>query len=115
MFTFALAEYKFIGKSCDNFWCATLTSIILGLLLIPIIYYTYTGIFGVDADWFNIAIFFIASGVAYYVGYLLLKNRIALFQSDIIAFVILCFIAVVFVVMTFVPLKIPLFQDTSKQ
>ena len=57
MFVFALLEYKVIGKNYENFWCAKLVGTIMGLLLIPIIYYTYTGALGVNADWFNIVIF----------------------------------------------------------
>lgn len=113
MFIFSLLEYKFIGKEYKNFWCAKLAGTIMGLLLIPMIYYTYTGVFGVNADWFNIVIFFIAAGTAYYLENLLLKNRINLCKSSLIAFVVLCLIAVLFIVMTFVQPPIPLFQDMT--
>lgn len=113
MFIFALIEYKFVGKSFENFWCAKLAGTITGLLLIPIIYYTYTGILGVNADWFNIVIFFIAAGTAYYLKNLLLKNKINFCKSSFIAFVILCLVAVLFIVMTFVQPRIPLFQDMT--
>lgn len=113
MFVFSLFEYKFIGRSYENFWCAKLTGAITGLLLIPMIYYTYTGVLGVNADWFNIVIFFIAVGSAYYLENLLLKNEINLCKSSQLAFTILCLIAVLFIVMTFVQPKIPLFQDMT--
>lgn len=113
MFVFALIEYKFIGKNYENFWCAKLAGIITGLLLIPIIYYTYTGVLGVNADWFNIVIFFFAVGTAHYLENLILKNKLDFYKSPLIAFAILCFIAVLFVVMTFVQPQIPLFQDMT--
>lgn len=113
MFIFALVEYKFIGKNYKNFWCAKLIGIMIGLFLIPTIYYTYTGILGVNADWFNIVIFFIAAGTAYYLENLFLKNKFNLCKSPFIAFTILCLILVLFVVMTFVQPKIPLFQDMT--
>lgn len=113
MFVFALIEYKFIGKNYENFWCAKLAGSIIGLLLIPIIYYAYTGIFGVNTDWFNIVIFFVAAGTAYYLENLLLKNKLCLCRSSFIAFLLLCLIAVLFIVMTFVQPKIPLFQDMT--
>lgn len=113
MFVFALLEYKVIGKNYENFWCAKLIGTITGLLLIPIIYYTYTGVLGVNADWFNIVIFFIAAGTAYYLENILLKNKLDFCKSPLIVFVILCLIAVLFVVMTFVQPKIPLFQDMT--
>ena len=113
MFIFSLIEYKFIGKNCESCWCANLVGTITGVLLIPTIYYTYTGMLGVNADWFNIVIFFIAAGTAYYLRNLLLKNKIVFCKSPVTPFVILCLIAVVFVVMTFVQPKIPLFQDIT--
>lgn len=113
MFIFALVQYKFTGKNYEFFWCAKLVGTIVGLFLIPIIYYTYTGVFGVNADWFNIVIFFIAAGTAYYLENLLLKNKLNFCSSPLIAFVILCIIAVLFVVMTFVQPQIPLFQDMT--
>ena len=113
MFIFALAEYKFTGNDYKNFWCAKLTGTVTGLILIPVIYYTYTGILGVNADWFNIVIFFIASAVTYYLEYLILKNKNFLCKSESVAFAILCFIAILFVIATFIQPKLPLFQDMT--
>ncbi len=113
MFVFALIEYKLIGKKFENYWCAKLVGTLTGLLLIPIIYYTYTGSLGVKADWFNVIIFFIAAGAGYCLENLLLKNNFNFCKSSFIAFIILCLIAVLFVVMTFVQPEIPLFQDMT--
>lgn len=110
MFIFALIEYRILGEDYENFWCAKLAGTAVGLLLIPMIYYTYTGAFGVSADWFNIVIFFIAAGVAYYLEYQLLKREINFCKSSFTAFLILCLIALLFIVLTFVQPKIPLFQ-----
>ena len=61
MLLFAFFEAKFVNEEYDNYWCAKLIGILVGVGLIPVIYYTYTGIFGVNADWFNIIIFFITN------------------------------------------------------
>lgn len=113
MFVFALVEYKCIGKDYENFWCAKLTGILTGLLLIPILFYTYSGVLGVTADWFNIVIFFIAAGAAYYLETLLFKNQTMLCKTPLVAFAFLYLIALLFVVFTFVQPKIPLFRDMS--
>lgn len=113
MFVFSLVEYKFFGKDYENFWCAKLFGITAGLLLIPIIYYTYTGALGVNADWFNIVIFFTVAGIVCYLEILLLKNKTDFLKSPLIAFVLLCLLAVMFIAMTFVQPKIPMFQDMS--
>ena len=60
MFLFALVQWIF-HKDLPSFWCSKLLSILLGLVLIPVLYYTYTGALGVSVDWFNITIYFIAS------------------------------------------------------
>lgn len=111
MFVFAAIEYYFWGKDCKQFWCVKLVGIATGLALIPVLYYTYSGILGVSADWFNISIFFLAAGAAFW-----LENRF--FQKDAAcpvpaksAFVLICLIAVVFTVFTFQPPHIPFFQD----
>lgn len=111
MIVFAFGEYFFWGKNNGSFWCIKLIGILTGLVLIPVLYYTYTGILGVSADWFNITIFFLAAGVAYW-----LETK--LFQKDGIclvgkkaALVSICFIALMFTVLTFLPPKIPFFRD----
>lgn len=113
MFMFALIEYRCVGKNYENFWCVKLTGTIAGLLLIPIIYYTYTGVLGVSADWFNIVIFFIAAAVSYYTETQLMKREISFCKSPVTAFAVLCLIALLFVVLTFVQPHIPLFQDPT--
>ena len=64
MFLFAIIERMAWGKAYENFWYIKLMGILRGMILIPVIYYTYTGILGTSYDWFNIAIFFIAAGAA---------------------------------------------------
>lgn len=113
MFVFALIEYGFIGRDYNNFWCAKLIGTVIGLLLIPIIYYSYTGIFGINADWFNIVIFFIAAAAAYFIENVLLINGIGACGRPFVPFVILCVIAAVFVIFTFVQPQIPLFRDPT--
>ena len=63
MLIFAFVEYSLWGKGISQFWCVKLTGMLAGLALIPILYYTYTGILGMSADWFNITIFFFAAAV----------------------------------------------------
>ena len=111
MFLFAFIEAKCIGEEYDNYWCAKLMGILVGVGLIPVIYYTYTGIFGVNADWFNIIIFFITAAISYIVETRIMKNNLCrLIQSNLAIF-ILIIIAAVFIMFTFFPPKIPLFKD----
>ena len=57
MAVFALAEYANMGKEIGRFWCAKLKGLLTALVLIPAIYYIYTGALGTHWMWFDIAIF----------------------------------------------------------
>lgn len=106
MFAFALIQNRFMGS--ENFWCIKLKGMLLGLGLIPILYYTYTGILGTSADWFNIAIFFLAAGAAFWWEAQLFKKNQAC-SINALPFILL--IAVAFPVLTFYPPHIPFFRD----
>ena len=110
MVLFAWWERRVWGRSAPRFWCIKLMGVLLGLGLIPGLYYTYTGILGMNMDWFNITIFFIAAAVALYTETrLFLREEGCLFERK--AVVWLWVIAVLFTVLTFAPPHIPLFQD----
>ena len=111
MLLFALVEYRFWGKDHRQFWCVKLLGILLGLVLIPVIYYTYTGILGTSADWFNIAIFFLSAGAAYWGETLLFQRDYACRLHPRIAFLMICLISGAFTVFTFLPPHIPFFRD----
>ncbi|MBQ7046868.1 MAG: hypothetical protein IJN85_03900 [Oscillospiraceae bacterium] len=113
MFIFALVESFVIGKQYENFWCSKLAGTALGLTIIPVSYYTYTGVLGVSADWFNITIFFSAAAAAYLLETWLLKKEKSCRISPLAAFIFLCVLAFAFVVLTFIQPEIPLFQDSN--
>lgn len=111
MFFFALIEYSLIGKEYENFWRIKLIGILLGLLLIPTLYYTYTGAFGVMIDFINIAIFFLAAAIAYSVETRLFEQGYTCRIAPRAAFFLLCLIFLAFVIFTFLPPDIPLFAE----
>ncbi len=111
MIIFAIFESRHFAKEYESFWCAKPIGILVGITIIPVMYYTYTGALGVSADWFNIVIFYIAAAVAYIIETRLMKSDKNFCKSPKVAIIMLCIIAVVFIVFTFVPPKIPLFED----
>ena len=111
MVIFAFVEYKFVGYNYKNFWGVKLTGLLIGLLIIPFLYYTYTGALGASADWFNITIYFIAAAVALFVEMLLLKYGVDLPLSQKTVFCFYAFVFALFVIFTFVQPQIPLFID----
>jgi len=107
---FAVIQGRFLTRNYPSFWCAKLWSTLAGLSAIPLIYYTYTGVLGVSADWFNITIFYIAAAVAFLLDTHLLKHGLSC-RHPKLAVAVLLGIGVLFVVLTFWPPTIPLFRD----
>lgn len=111
LFLFAIVENFIIGKNCKNFWCIKLKGTLLGLLVIPVLFYTLRGIFGTTPDWINILIFFIAVAAAflYETNQFKINNKPCKYTKT--AIIALSIIAMAFIFFTFIPPKIPLFED----
>ncbi len=110
MLAFAIVESFFIRREYQNFWCIKLKGTLVGLLLIPVIFYTLRGIFGATPDWVNIAIFFIAAAIAF-IHETRAFTRGSMPCASKWAFFVLCIIAITFWVFTFMTPEIPLFAD----
>ncbi len=110
LFIWALIQSRFF-KEQKNFWCIKAIGIIFGLVLIPVLFYTYNGAFGRSPDWLNIAIYFVAAAAAFALEWWLLAKTELPCPHPWIAFWAICFIGILFVVWTFSPPNLPLFQD----
>ena len=111
MFLFSLLENRVWGREIPQFWCIKLLGTLLGLALIPVLYYTYSGILGQNIDWINIAIFFLTAAAAYRFETVLFQRGYACRLQPDAALVVLWLIAAIFTLFTFRPPQIPLFQD----
>ena len=110
MFIFAIIQ-SFFFYEYKSFWCIKLKGILLGLASIPIIFYTYSGIIGKTPDWVNISIFFAAAALAYFYETKKLNNKDETCSNPAIPFIIISIVAILFVLFTFIPLKLNLFKD----
>lgn len=108
---FAVAEYLFWGGEVTQFWCVKLAGLLFGLALIPVLYYTYTGALGVEADWFNIAIFFLAAAAVYWLESRLFALAPACQLPPALCLGAILLIGAAFMLLTFVPPRKPLFAD----
>ncbi|MBR5272184.1 MAG: hypothetical protein IKU25_02140 [Clostridia bacterium] len=108
-FIFALIQSRYF-KDLGNFWCIKFVGIVTGLILIPVIFYTYNGAFGKSPDWLNISIFFICAAIVY-ITETRLYNKNFSCKRPTAAFIGICLIGVAFIVFTFHTPQIPLFQD----
>jgi hypothetical protein len=110
MFLYAVVQSRFFRDRRD-FWCVKLRGILLGLILIPVIFYTYNGAVGRSPDWLNIAIFFVAAAVAYLCETRLFEKGRVKCERFRLALGGLCLLGGLFVVFTFATPEIGLFRD----
>ncbi len=110
MFIFAIAQsFFFIDRK--DFWCVKLKGILLGIIMIPVLFYTYNGIIGSSPNWINIAIFFISAAIAYIFETRQFKNNTGACKNPKLAVALLCAIAILFAVFTFATPEINIFKD----
>ncbi len=110
MFVFAIVQ-SFFFKEYQAFWCIKLRGTLLGLVLIPVLFYTYNGVVGKSPDWLNIAIFFVSAALAYAYEAVQLKGENTRCKSPRAAFIVLCVIALLFVIFTFNTPELGIFKD----
>lgn len=109
-FIYAIVQ-SFFFKDVPSYWGIKLSGSVLGLTLIPVIFYTYNGVIGRSPDWVNIAIFFIAAAAEYYYEARRFRHVTTDRGSRIAPFAVLCLIAVSFIVFTFIPPQLGIFED----
>ena len=110
MLVYAAIQQRFF-RDDKAFWCVKLRGVLLGLVLIPVLFYTYNGVIGKSPDWINIGIFFIAAAAVYiFETCLFQKGTVPCKQSKLAVFLLL-FIGVLFAVFTFFPPEIDIFKD----
>ena len=90
MFLFSVVQVCVLGKTYPNFLAVRAVSIVTGLTLIPVLYYTYTGAWGQMRDWANIAVFFLAALGAFLLDCSLLRrNRLSSPWQQVLGLVML--------------------------
>ena len=110
MFIFAIVQ-SFFFREREGFWCIKLRGILLGIILIPVIFYTYNGVIGKSPDWINIVIFFVSAAISYIYELRLFKVEKTPCRAPRGAVAALGAIALLFVVFTFATPEIGIFKD----
>ena len=83
----------------------------LGIGLIPVLFYTYNGVVGKSPDWINIAIFFIAAAITYTCEAIALYHGKMKCKRPWLAVTTLLALAALFVIFTFATPEIGIFKD----
>ena len=111
LFVFAIIQSRFF-KEFKCFWCVKAIGISTGLILIPILFYTYNGAFGKSPDWLNISMFFVAATLSLVLeAYLFFYKKGG--DKKIFPISIIILWGILFVVFTFYPPRLPLFQSPT--
>ncbi|MBE6706341.1 MAG: hypothetical protein E7577_01720 [Ruminococcaceae bacterium] len=110
MFVFAIIQ-SFFFREREAFWCVKLRGILLGIVTIPVLFYTYNGVIGKSPDWLNITIFFISAALAYLYETKLFNTDKVKCKHPKLAIATLCLIALLFVLFTFRTPEIGIFKD----
>lgn len=108
MFLFALVGGKKPERQYPCIYNAMFTGILVGLVLIPMLFYTYSGILGYNVAWANIAVYVLSVLVAYGVVYrvaMTCKNQ----DSRVLRFVMYGLV-VVFMIFTVYPPELGIFR-----
>ena len=93
MFLFALVQRLFF-KDHDNYWCIKVAEILLGLVLIPVLFYTYNGALGKSPDWVNIVIFYVSAVAVFLFEWWAFKKDPLSCSHPRLAFAMICLIGI---------------------
>ena len=101
--------FSYKWKVIPNYLCAKVLGIILAMSFVVIFFYTYVGIIGTNFAIVDIGSFFIAVGLGQYVAYQKMQSTSSC--SNVIPIIILLVLCSCFLIFTFFPLHIALFED----
>lgn len=114
VFLFSVIQVCILGRDYPNFLWVRAEAVLAGLALIPILFYTYTGILGYRLTWADIGIFLLADAAVFWIdSRLLLQGRNGALWRQVLGLAVLWGLAFCFVWCTFRPPRIPLWQDPA--
>lgn len=108
---FTIYERVILNKDKFNVFFANYVGISVGMLLTLNIYYTSLGITGKQISAVNIASFFIGVAAAFIISYIMINSSIGGSLANGICCALFIVDAIIFMLFTFEPPIIPLFQD----
>lgn len=109
-FAYGVFEYFAYGKMIQNFIPVKVFSLLMGMLFIPVFYYSYSGFLGFNLVWVDISIYFIAVIIAFYVSYKKMNQTFLTSRTDnIVWFIVLIVIILSMIVFSYYTPKLGLF------
>ncbi|HEX2985477.1 MAG TPA: DUF6512 family protein [Caproiciproducens sp.] len=108
---FSIVEYFAVGKNFPNYITAKSFGVVLGMLVIVIAFYTYTGIIGEHFLWADILTFLFGAAVAYAYSWSKITGDRFSEKTQFLGLSLLAVFIAFFVLFTFYPPHIGLFLD----
>lgn len=116
MLFFGIIEYFFVKDIANNYIEAKAVGIFTAISFITIFFYTYTGILGENFLFIDILSFLASVILGEYVSYqIMIMEEASNMQTKILAGTIIVYLLISFIVATYQPPKINLFQDPVDQ
>lgn len=110
LFLFSLVQLWFVGK--PNFLAVRGLTALIGTALIPVLFYTYTGILGRNVIWVDMVIFVLAAAAAFALDFRWLsRGNFGAGWQQLAGFLLLLGLLVLFVLFTYRTPQLPLFRD----
>jgi hypothetical protein len=108
---FALIEYPILKEVVNNFAFAKTIGVYLMVIMIPVIFYSYTAVTGKSIFVIDISSFIVAVIVGQLSSYKLLKYRKLAGNFNKVSLIALVLLGLTFVLFTFYPPQLPIFKD----
>jgi hypothetical protein len=110
---FMLIEYLPLKKTTNNFALAKTAGVYLAIVIIPVIFYSYTAITGESIFLIDISTFVVAVIVGQTLSYRILTHTKLSKGFNRMSIVLLVLQGIVFVLFTFYPPQLPIFRDSN--
>lgn len=112
LFLEGMVQLAVLGRTYPNLPAVRAAVVLVGLLLIPVIFYTYTGVTGSHRLWADIGLFLLADAVVFLLEFRLLRRgRLSKLWMQGVGLAVLWGLAFAFVWCTFAPPRIALWKD----
>ena len=111
-FVFTMVQFIIFAEPFRNFFACKGASAAVGLVLIPALFYTISGALGETPDWVNIAIFYVAAVLMFFLSFCLLtRGALRSGWAQIVGFALLWLLLFAFVYFTYRTPQLPIFRD----
>lgn len=112
IFLFSVVQVCLLGRNYPNFLAVRAAAVTAGVALIPVLFYTYSGVVGSHTLWADVAVFLLADLGAFLLDFHLLgRNRLSSGWQQVLGLLVLWGLAFCFVWCTFRPPQLALWRD----